>query len=77
MLAWILVRAFVAGGLSWIVWYTVGRMMPFPAAFVFGGAVALLISMAFRLVTPDDLRWVLALRRIKGQDVGEKPHEDA
>ena len=74
---WILVRAFVAGGLSWIVWYTVGRMMPFPAAFVFGGAVALLISMAFRLVTPDDLRWVLALRRIKGQDVGEKPHEDA
>ena len=72
---WILIRAFLAGAMSFAAWTLIGRFMPFAATFVFGTAIALLLSMLFRLVTPDDFRWVIALRESKGQPVEETPHE--
>ena len=72
---WILVRAFLAGAISYGAWTVIGRSMPFAATCVFGTAVAMLCSMLFRLITPADFRWVIALRKTKGQPVEETPHE--
>jgi O-antigen/teichoic acid export membrane protein len=61
--AGILVRACVAAAISWMAWRWVGGAMPLPASVVFGSAVAIAMAFAFRLVTGEDVRWVLSLRK--------------
>ncbi len=70
----ILLRATLAAGVSWFVWFKIGAYMPLFMAAVFGAAVAILCAFAARLVTVKDLLpvWTHVRRRIRG---GEEVHE--
>lgn len=59
----ILGRALIAAGVSWYAWRNVGMFMPFFPAAAFGAAVAVVSAFVLRLVTKDDVLFVLRLRR--------------
>ncbi len=59
----ILARSLFAAGISWAAWRYVGGFMPFTGAFFFGGAIALIVAFALRLLTVDDIQFALRLRR--------------
>lgn len=58
----ILVRGIAAAIVSWAAWRAVGDHMPLFAAMVFGAAVSILMAFLVRLVTTQDVQWVLSLR---------------
>jgi O-antigen/teichoic acid export membrane protein len=59
----ILMRACVAAGVSWAAWRIVGSAMPLSASIAFGTAVAVVMGFLTRLVTPQDVSWVLSFRK--------------
>lgn len=52
---WIIARAFAAAILAWFVWRYIGAYMPLIFAFIFGGAVSVLLAFLVRLVTLADV----------------------
>ncbi len=56
-------RSLIAAGISWFAWRTIGMHIPFLAAGIFGAAIAILVAFLLRLLTLDDVRFVLAFRR--------------
>ncbi|MFH1620686.1 MAG: flippase [Patescibacteria group bacterium] len=71
---WILVRASFCAMLSWIAWKISVEHMPFFAAFVFGGSIAVLLAFLVKLITTEDVKWILRRPGIK-QD--ETTHADS
>lgn len=59
----ILLRASLSAGISWCAWRIIGSHMPLIAAAAFGGAVALIMAFSTRLITIDDFRFVLRLKK--------------
>lgn len=56
-------RALLAAGISWVVWRYTSEYAPFALAAAAGSAVALAAAFALRLLTMQDLNFVLGLRR--------------
>lgn len=75
VVAWILARAGVAAAICWYVWRELSLFLPFPAAFVLGSVVAVLMAFAFRIITIHDLEFILRLRKFK-LDEKENIHAD-
>ena len=59
---WIIGRAVCAAGALWYICSVTGGVMPFIAHAIFTGAIALILAFIFRLVTIDDLAFILRLR---------------
>ena len=62
-------RSLLAAAGSWAAWRIIGDGMPFAVACIFGGAVALVLALLLRLVTLDDLKFLVRLR-------GQSPAEE-
>ncbi len=71
---WIIVRAFVAAVVAWLVWRYVGAFMPLVFAFIFGGAVSVALAFVVRLVTFEDI-WPLWVHLRKKFIKPENLHE--
>ncbi len=58
---WIIIRAFGAAILAWLVWYYIGAFMPLPIAFVFGAVVAIILAFVVKLISLKDILpfWLL------------------
>ncbi len=52
---WIIARAALAAAVAWFVWRYIGAYMPLVFAFIFGGAVSVVLAFIVRLVTVEDL----------------------
>ncbi len=55
---WIIIRSLAVATVAWFVWRYVGAYMPLVFAFIFGGAVSVLLAFLVRLVTFTDI-WPL------------------
>jgi O-antigen/teichoic acid export membrane protein len=71
---WIIIRASAAAVVAWFVWRYIGAYMPLVFAFIFGGAVSIVLAFIVRLVTFEDV-WPLWLHLRKKFIKPENLHE--
>ncbi len=67
----IALRSGIASIAAWIAWHELGDMVPFIPTVIFGGAVAVCAAFLFRLITIEDIRRIMAFRKMS---IPEKMH---